>query len=319
MVEQIKDRIGEWSWQELFSAWKARARWFDAQLPTSFKVVYLSSRNFGKEYEFFWWPADTIDELRSEEEVRTTVSRFSFCYGSEIGPRETLKTLWENKGNLEKECAALIEASLYPRIKSSRAHYPDGDWPPRDQVIRLYDCVQQILGIRPYMERHNFFTYMLPFRALLDTPADDMNSLIHNLADEHVAVFLNYQPVLIVYGNKRNTPLPQFKSYSNEEFRKMRTRELYPVQENKVPVRTTVPPAKIAPPRWFDNITREDLERLVWSKPTIELAKDFGVSNVAIAKRCKKLGVIKPEPGFWAKVNAGIIPHPQGRPVNGGS
>lgn len=52
-------------------------------------------------------------------------------------------------------------------------------------------------------------------------------------------------------------------------------------------------------------VTREQLYDLVWSKPTIHLAKEFGISDVAIAKICKKLNVPKPAPGYWARLEAG--------------
>ena len=47
--------------------------------------------------------------------------------------------------------------------------------------------------------------------------------------------------------------------------------------------------------------TKEQLEKLVWEKPTQQLAVDFGVSDVAIAKWCKNLGVPKPPRGYWTK------------------
>ena len=34
-------------------------------------------------------------------------------------------------------------------------------------------------------------------------------------------------------------------------------------------------------------ISREDLYELVWSKPIVELAKDLGLSDVGLAKRCR--------------------------------
>jgi hypothetical protein len=55
-------------------------------------------------------------------------------------------------------------------------------------------------------------------------------------------------------------------------------------------------------------ITREELYELVWSKPLIELAQDFGLSDVAVAKRCRKLGVPVPGRGYWARVAAGQAP-----------
>lgn len=50
----------------------------------------------------------------------------------------------------------------------------------------------------------------------------------------------------------------------------------------------------------FD-ISKEDLELLVWSTPTTHVAEMLGVSDVAVAKRCKKLGISKPPRGYWAK------------------
>ena len=35
---------------------------------------------------------------------------------------------------------------------------------------------------------------------------------------------------------------------------------------------------------------------------TVQVAKLLGVSDVAVAKRCKRLGVEKPPRGYWAKV-----------------
>ncbi len=43
------------------------------------------------------------------------------------------------------------------------------------------------------------------------------------------------------------------------------------------------------------------LEKLVWSKPTSQIAKDFGVSDNAVAKWCKKYNIAKPPRGYWAK------------------
>lgn len=53
------------------------------------------------------------------------------------------------------------------------------------------------------------------------------------------------------------------------------------------------------------NITRTELLSLIWSKSTTKLAEEFGVSDVAIAKWCKKMEVPKPPRGYWAKLQAG--------------
>ena len=51
----------------------------------------------------------------------------------------------------------------------------------------------------------------------------------------------------------------------------------------------------------FERPTKEALEKLVWEKPTTEIAKDFQVSDSAIGKLCKQLGIEKPSRGYWTK------------------
>lgn len=45
----------------------------------------------------------------------------------------------------------------------------------------------------------------------------------------------------------------------------------------------------------------EELEKMVWEKSTVQIAKDLGVSDVAVAKWCKYYGIEKPGRGHWAK------------------
>jgi hypothetical protein len=58
-----------------------------------------------------------------------------------------------------------------------------------------------------------------------------------------------------------------------------------------------------------DHPTKEKLQWLVWERPTSQLKDEFGVSDVAISKWCRRLGVNKPPRGYWAKVHAGVIGH----------
>jgi predicted RNA-binding Zn-ribbon protein involved in translation (DUF1610 family) len=51
-------------------------------------------------------------------------------------------------------------------------------------------------------------------------------------------------------------------------------------------------------------VDRDELETYVWQMPTTEVARQFGVSDKAIEKRCKLLGVNKPPRGYWAKLAA---------------
>lgn len=55
----------------------------------------------------------------------------------------------------------------------------------------------------------------------------------------------------------------------------------------------------------LSELTRERLHELVWSTPATKLAKEFGVSDVAIVKRCQKLAVPRPPRGYWAQLEFG--------------
>jgi hypothetical protein len=50
-------------------------------------------------------------------------------------------------------------------------------------------------------------------------------------------------------------------------------------------------------------VTPEELYALVWSQPTTEVARLFGVSDKAIEKRCKRLGIPKPPRGYWLQIS----------------
>ncbi len=52
-------------------------------------------------------------------------------------------------------------------------------------------------------------------------------------------------------------------------------------------------------------ITRVELYDRIWETPAIKLAQELGISDVALAKICKKLNVPKPPPGYWARLKFG--------------
>ncbi len=55
-------------------------------------------------------------------------------------------------------------------------------------------------------------------------------------------------------------------------------------------------------------LSREELFALVWERPTSEIAKELSISDVALAKLCKRLQVPKPPRGYWARIQAGQTP-----------
>lgn len=64
----------------------------------------------------------------------------------------------------------------------------------------------------------------------------------------------------------------------------------------------------------WSGLEKELLERLVWSAPMVTLAKMFGKSDVAIAKRCKSLDVSRPDGNIWRKIETGLVEYPAGIP-----
>jgi hypothetical protein len=53
-----------------------------------------------------------------------------------------------------------------------------------------------------------------------------------------------------------------------------------------------------------EKITREELYEAVWSEPIHQLSRALGISDVGLAKVCKKLNVPVPGRGYWAKNRA---------------
>jgi hypothetical protein len=62
-------------------------------------------------------------------------------------------------------------------------------------------------------------------------------------------------------------------------------------------------------------LTREELYARVWSEPMRTLAKHYGLSDVGLAKTCKRLRVPVPGRGYWAKKAAGHSVKPKLLPI----
>jgi integrase len=52
-------------------------------------------------------------------------------------------------------------------------------------------------------------------------------------------------------------------------------------------------------------ISRKDLYELIWSEPITTLAQRFGISDVGLAKVCRRSGIRAPPRGYWAKIAVG--------------
>jgi hypothetical protein len=50
--------------------------------------------------------------------------------------------------------------------------------------------------------------------------------------------------------------------------------------------------------------SKEELEKIVWEKPSEEIAKELDVSGSMLSKKCKQLGIDKPPRGYWQKIKS---------------
>lgn len=52
-------------------------------------------------------------------------------------------------------------------------------------------------------------------------------------------------------------------------------------------------------------ISRAALYELVWAKPMTEIAREYGVRDLHIAKACDLHDIARPHGGYWQKIDAG--------------
>lgn len=57
-------------------------------------------------------------------------------------------------------------------------------------------------------------------------------------------------------------------------------------------------------------LTREELYEKVWQKPAVKIAEEFGISDVMIAKFCRRMDIPKPPPGYWRRIETGAMIKP---------
>ena len=72
----------------------------------------------------------------------------------------------------------------------------------------------------------------------------------------------------------------------------------------RLPLRA--PSADLPPSRGpLHSFTREALYNLVWLEPTRTVSRRLGISDVGLAKACKRSNIPTPDRGYWARVAAG--------------
>ncbi len=75
----------------------------------------------------------------------------------------------------------------------------------------------------------------------------------------------------------------------------------YYAMEMRIPTQPSTSDKCTTPTR----LSREELYELVWSEPMRTLAPKFGLSDVGLAKTCRRMRIPVPSRGYWAKRAAG--------------
>ncbi|MHC1717201.1 MAG: hypothetical protein AB9883_00880 [Acidaminococcaceae bacterium] len=313
---EIDEFFDGWDWQQIFRTWKNKICDYPISLEALFKeiTIYDPKNPYERENILTWQPIKTISEFQLEVQRHFdnwpgTVGPIN-QYNARQGELRTLDYLWEYQSDIEKVAAILINASLFTRLHSSRGKYPMENWPSCWCVQKLYEMSLAIWNSenKHFMWQH-YNTEVLPYLKWdYDYQLNNLHALISYLAEEHALLLLKYYPVVVVFKEKRD---PFIEKRLNDE-RIMQQQKWDEI--SKLQSECQDKKVKGTNSRW-ENMSRNELEKLVWTKPTVALAKELGVSDVAIGKRCKSMNITKPKPGFWAKVNAGLIPNPKGKPV----
>jgi hypothetical protein len=238
---------------------------------------------------------------------------------SSSGESATISYLHEERSDLEKMVAVLICSSLFYRIESSRGHYPKS-WPSYQTAEFLNGLAAKKWLDDPKASTYNYWnslcTTVLPYKSHdYDYKIESMNSLIRYIAEEHALLFLNYQMVEIQFSEKRDPLIEQTLNLQRQAEADRSAQWKIECEERNRIEKERLDAIKLKHPRYdeWDGLSSSEIEVLVWSKATSKLALEFGVSDVFIGKKCKALGIEKPPKGFWARVAAGLTPHPNGK------
>jgi len=311
---------------------KFYAKWTDAVAASGvsfdplFQTVRIEAANpvAGGKADIHWWGAASVEGnvaklQRVQDGIVTTMGEHDHCVRHH-GIRETLEYLFQFRNDPKAVAAVLTAASLRARLFAAC----DGfvavaeDFAAQEafnQMSWIYEAaINYLRGIDA-----DFTGWWPTLKIALPEPVGArpaIADLATVLVAEQAALLKNWVPVVAepVLSETRQAEVAGKTGH--------RSATWYAGRRSKAAVRYAaereerLANSASRTDKW-SSLTKEDLERLVWTKATRLVAKDYGVSDVAFAKRCRKEGVSKPPRGFWRKVEKGYIAHPNGvRPGN---
>lgn len=298
-----------WSWEKIYQSWKFELMRLDSSIKHPF---FTELRLFVPEYrceqvELYWCPPESILPFHAFRQAVYDNSRIDSLYMGNISgygecPKYTLNHLWQVREDEQKIAAILFCSSLFSLIGSSRS-YRGEEWPSYMCLHRLESLAWDAWGGK-YRGWPTACTDVLPFSRHPRQPIKTIEELIQWLATDHAFLLAKYFPIALVHGTEREPVVDAFISKKIDEKQKAHDlwqaeqRERNRIREEKLQ------DARVTHPRYgeWEAVTKEELAHLVWNKPATAIASDFGVSDVAVAKKCKAMSISKPPRGYWAKM-----------------
>lgn len=300
-------------WRRVYGRWTDNLEKEGVAPIDLFQVCKVHDRDYPeRDCQYHWSSAEAVKSThaRAQELFDRSpgiLGPYSDLVSGQKVARGTLQWMWEHRRDSEALSACIILALIEnywrkPSVGCCGVPYFDGDLLSRIEEaaqrkpLVLIDWHHRARQVMPASRR----TGRVKGRDLVKD-CYTISSIVDALAEEFIAVFHENRGMIFEFADQ---PDPHVRAVLEEKKRR---------QQEGMEQRRASKTASVS--RSDIKINSRELKRLVWSKPTSEVAKDVGISDVALAKRCRKGGVAKPPRGFWAKVRAGKVPHPKGVPV----
>ena len=246
----------------------------------------------------------SVEQLRRSLEVEAQAAMLAdLAQHATSGARHTVQCLLDAKGDPTRSAAVLLGASLFTRVESARTRYPRDAWPPFSVAQTLLRWARA----KHACQWESACGATLPSH---DSESDliigSVQQLVRFLAAEHARVLHRWTPVHIVVADAIS---PRSRPFVSGVYASLPAPSHWPSQRPaEEPWRTVlhsqrvvIDPAREKRARWL-TLSREELvEALIKSQAPGWLAKDLGVPDATLSKRCQTLGITKPGRGFRRK------------------
>jgi hypothetical protein len=215
--------------------------------------------------------------------------------------------LWQHANDIEKTAAVLITASLTPYVIDRKQEYPTAKWPPYHEVMRIVNQATEVIGIKGIRSIYSRQTtqtmplpspYRQPDEMILINPLH----MAIELASMHAQILKDNRPARILFSADGDPGILALLKQQHDHQLELRAQEQRKEDEKQ---RKEEGKRRDCPlyGQW-PHITGNQLKKLIYEKSALKIAGLYGVSDVAVAKKCRQMNIPKPGRGYWAKAAA---------------